>query len=86
MEDYPGQEQQTAVRQGRCRSCNAPIVWVKLVQTEKWHICNPPVKMFVLHASPTYGDRYELRDAYESHFATCPDADKWRKKHEEKNP
>ena len=68
-----------ATRSGRCRSCSASIVWVKNLEKDKWHICNPPVKMFVRQRSPNFGEYFKLDDVYESHFSTCPDADKWRK-------
>jgi hypothetical protein len=62
-------------REAYCRSCKAPIVWVKGAEPGKWHITNPPRKMFV----QTGQGFFELRDCYESHFSTCPDAKGWRK-------
>lgn len=61
-------------REGYCRSCKAPVVWV-IGSGDKWHICNPPRKMFVLQ-----GGVHVLQDCFESHFATCKDADMWRQK------
>ena len=56
---------------GQCRSCDAPIVWVK-TQAGK----NMPV-------DATSFDREDglvfNPDKHISHFATCPNADKHRK-------
>lgn len=63
-------------REGYCKSCNAPIVWVKGEEPNKWHICNPGRRMFV-HGGAGF---FAIRECYESHFATCKDAEAWRKK------
>jgi len=42
----------------KCRSCGAPIEWVK-TDAGKWMPVDPDGT---------------------SHFATCPDAEKWRKR------
>lgn len=46
------------VSEETCRSCGAPITWVK-TESGKWMPLDPDGT---------------------SHFATCPDAAKWRKK------
>jgi hypothetical protein len=49
-----------------CRSCGAPIVWVRTVAGYRMPV----------NAAPGELDG-------ESHFATCPHADAWRKKKEQ---
>lgn len=58
-----------------CRSCGADIVWMKTVNGK-----SIPVDAETVHDSGA-----ELFDSnfHVSHFATCPDADKFRKKKEE---
>lgn len=76
----------------KCRSCGTEILWIK---TEKgkltpvdavplMHIENEIVirddgkTMAVVYSNPPIaGDDHKY---YRSHFATCPDAGKWRKK------
>lgn len=88
----------TELKPGYCKSCNAPIYWVK---TEKgnWLPVNRrgiearPVQRgghtFVLvdgstiqalPASRTPYDGIDSVIAFEAHFATCPDANDFRKK------
>lgn len=52
---------------GHCRSCGAPIVWIDK------HPCNPAIQKFVQADGSVATGRI-------SHFSTCPDADKWRKR------
>lgn len=49
----------------RCRSCGAPVVWAKNAVSQKRAPFNPVD---------------ERLNVSSSHFATCPDADKWRKR------
>jgi hypothetical protein len=61
-----------------CRSCDAPIVFITIHGSGKKHPVNASSrKLFVRVAGKD--DEYELRDCYESHFATCHDADRFRK-------
>jgi hypothetical protein len=55
----------------RCRSCNAKIIWFK---TKDWR--NMPVDADTVEANDTELDL----ERHVSHFATCPNADKHRKK------
>ena len=88
----------TDLRAGKCKSCGAPIWWIKTIKGN-WLPVNrraieaTPVQKgghtFVLvdgstvQALPTGSIRYDGVDsliAFEAHFATCPDADTFRKK------
>lgn len=76
----------------RCRSCGKPIVWIKM-QTGNWMPCDEgmvpykqdpegPATVIAQH-----GEAIRCRLEFDgiptglartSHFATCPDADKFR--------
>ena len=61
----------------RCRSCGAEIVWMKTdlgknIPVDADDVVDPEATVF----DP---------DTMTSHFATCPDANKWRKKSDAKN-
>ncbi|MDE0316406.1 MAG: hypothetical protein OXM61_16075 [Candidatus Poribacteria bacterium] len=57
----------SAANQTTCKTCGAPIVFVNK------HPCDPSVHKFIDAAGKVHTGRI-------SHFATCPDADKHRKK------
>ncbi len=59
------------MEEGRCRSCGAEVVWI--YGATRRMICDPKVITIVT-------DTGEILKGRISHFATCPDADKWRKK------
>ncbi len=63
-----------------CQSCGVEVKWIKLRPQMKNHPLNPiPRKVIVLGDIISGGSPVgKLVDGYESHFATCPDADKWR--------
>lgn len=65
-------------KNGECRSCGAKIFWLKQELEGKFHIANPPKKLFVLNQKGFF----QLEDCFESHFTTCPQASSWRKKKE----
>lgn len=54
----------------KCRSCKAQIRWVKVEKSGK--------KMPVNAAPDPNGLILAGGDHYTSHYATCPDAKKWR--------
>ena len=61
-----------------CRSCDAEIVWGRL--NDKPHPMDPPIKALrptglVRDGAPVV----KFEDVHISHFATCPDAGKWRR-------
>ena len=58
-----------------CKSCKANIEWICTPDGKKQPIDAKPKKMWVYFE--TVG--WQLVDCYESHFSTCPDADKHRK-------
>ena len=58
----------------KCKSCGKEIIWIKMYGSGK--------KMPV-DAEPVAWDddpEADIVSAYRSHFATCPDADKHRKR------
>ena len=55
----------------RCRSCGAPVVWI--YGATRRMICNPEVLTVITDEGLVVKGR-------ESHFSTCPDADKWRRR------
>ena len=58
----------------KCRSCGADCYWVKTLKGPHL-IDRKQIKLFIPH-----GDRWVVVHGFSSHFATCPDADKWRSK------
>ena len=63
---------------GRCRSCGASLTWAKT-----W----PKLKAMPLHGNPTAlstenvdGDTIETIRSSDTHFARCPQAQKWSRK------
>ncbi len=70
----------------KCRSCGAPIVWGITKKCNRVPL-DPPEKRFVpicrgdmLNLPPGDIPEVEMRETWLSHFATCPDADKHRRK------
>lgn len=75
-----------------CRSCNAPVFWAR---THFNHTPIPidwePVPdgniavvddglRFTAKVLPPGDERIAAEETYTSHFATCPDADQWRRR------
>jgi hypothetical protein len=60
-----------------CRSCRARIVWM-LSDTVK-HVPLDEGFRIVAVASGHGDDHVSFVHGHESHFATCPDASKWRR-------
>jgi len=59
----------------KCKSCGAEIEWIKTWKGENYPVNAKPKKMFT-----KIKGYWILVDCYETHFATCPDADQHRKK------
>lgn len=71
---------------GTCRSCDAPILWVRTVKGHRhpldvepaeggtWRVDNG----VMLHVPEA--ERAPDQTLYTSHFSSCPDADKHRRK------
>ena len=67
---------------GTCRGCQRPILWVK-TPVGKMHPLDPaPEKRWVFIDDDNFPELqgWSLMDTYKSHFATCPEADNFRKK------
>lgn len=64
---------------GRCRSCGAPIEWARVVGTDKAIPLN--VGGVVLRSQHSLIDGRVVELVDNTHFATCPDAAAWRRKH-----
>lgn len=62
----------------QCKSCGAKIIWGKTANGKAVPLDCPPEKRYVLSGEAS--DIVTLRSTYASHFVTCPDADKFRKK------
>jgi hypothetical protein len=64
---------------GTCRSCGAPIEWATVAGSGKKMPFNRPL---VLEASLALDDQIARVDLTKttSHFATCPEADAWRRR------
>lgn len=68
-------------REARCRSCGAPIIWVVTENGRRIPLDADSERRFVIRDSiQAKGPRLALvRPTYQTHFATCPQADQWRK-------
>jgi hypothetical protein len=67
----------------KCSSCEAPIIWTVTESGKRMPVdATPAGKVTVLVRDPAGGDTpiSKQRDHYVSHFATCPQADRHRKK------
>ena len=60
-----------------CKSCGARIRWIQY--RGKGHPVNEKPKKLFYNFPVEPGNEWHLADCYESHFATCPDAEDWRK-------
>lgn len=68
----------------KCRSCGAPVKFIKS-KRGKWMIVDAKPVEGSLGDQLVFGDgsvrkAKEGEKGYVTHFATCPDADKFRKK------
>jgi hypothetical protein len=77
------------MEKGNCRSCNAPVLWVRttsgaLMPLDAEPVENGNIALIDGVAHTRRGDLFEemLPDGprYQSHFASCPNAAKHRKK------
>lgn len=62
----------SSTREDTCRGCGAAIVWIRL--NGRWHPCEPRRLQIIDE------DSGRLVAGRESHFATCPKADNFRRK------
>lgn len=63
----------------KCGTCGADIIWVKTINDKPIPL-NPEMKTILVKALGSIHPKYQTVRGRESHFATCPQANKWRKK------
>jgi hypothetical protein len=71
-----------------CRSCGDEVFWIESETGKKMPVDAKPEKRIILMQQggvpvlsvPDGNPIGKVVDVYTSHFATCPDATKWRKK------
>lgn len=66
----------------RCKACDAPIIWAETENGNRIPLDAKSEKRFVLGREGSWGDTKvaAMKDTYTSHFATCPNANDFRKK------
>lgn len=62
---------------GSCRTCGKAILWVETQSGKRMPLDYPGERRFVLESGE--GMLARQRETYVSHFATCKQADHWRK-------
>jgi hypothetical protein len=72
------------MKEGKCRSCGAVIVWARTVADRLMPLDAEPVadgNIVLVNgmAVSTANDDPAGQLHYKSHFATCPQSDQWRK-------
>lgn len=70
----------SSTKNGTCTACGAALVWARLVTTHTWH----PFDAATVKAAPAALDLFDQaqqsrRVEAVSHFATCPNADRFRR-------
>jgi hypothetical protein len=71
------EEQTHRGERGSCRSCGKSILWVVTSTGKRMPLDAEPERRFVIDASANPMSA-RIRNTYQSHFATCPQADRWR--------
>lgn len=70
-------------KQPTCRSCGAPIKWVKTAKGKNMPLdLKSEEKRIVVVGAGAKGEFGYIVDTYLSHFATCPQANEHRKPRE----
>lgn len=83
-----------AMQLALCRSCSARVVWIRTQSGKRMPLDADPspkgdfviVKhidggtLAVLVTPKTVEFYHDIKERYLSHFATCPDAGKWRRR------
>jgi len=70
----------------KCTGCGADVVWVRMQKSGKWMILDAKAKQMVRLVENDQtramggGPLAEVVKVYESHWVTCPVADKFRGK------
>lgn len=65
---------------GTCKSCGSAIVWFELASGKRHPFDGEPVYVATEHDAQDRLVGSVDMSATQSHFATCPDAAKWRRK------
>jgi hypothetical protein len=65
--------------EGRCKSCDAPIVWAQLTTGSRMPFDFPLIPQSGHRSGTRMVDVIDLAVS-PSHFATCPDAKRWRRR------
>jgi hypothetical protein len=65
--------------EGRCQSCHAPIVWAQLTNGARMPFNFPLIPASGYRSGTRMVDVIDLTVST-SHFATCPDAKRWRRR------
>lgn len=58
---------------GKCRSCGAPILWIKTVPNKRMMPCDPQLFTLVTKEGLTV-------KGYRPHWASCPEGEKLRRR------
>jgi len=62
----------------KCRSCGAPIIWAITLSGKRIPLDAEQVKPNHYFRLDN-GYAVKSKPLYQAHFASCPDADRWRK-------
>lgn len=63
----------------KCKSCRADIIWMRHPVTNKWNCINAEsVDELDVEFNTDEEPIYQLKMGHKSHFATCPEAKKFR--------
>lgn len=66
-------------RFGTCQGCGAKLTWAKTVKSNRWMPLTGRPMVMSTHATHD-GREIQVIDSKDSHFATCPDADKFHRR------
>jgi hypothetical protein len=62
---------------GTCKACKAKVKWIKTASGASMPLDAKPIKYYRKATTPL---KYIQEEGYTTHWATCPEADKFRKK------
>lgn len=68
-----------ALPEGRCASCQAPIVWAWTETGRRIPLDAATEKRFVVTLDARGEPQARMRATYVAHFASCPNADQHRR-------
>lgn len=63
----------------KCRSCGAPVKWIKTPAGKSHPVDEQPEKRWVFIDDEKFPELqgWNLMDTYISHFGTCPESKQW---------